>query len=103
MPQSTDPAIAGVNPLSGESSPACAAVDICLPLNHARCGGPNRFVSLSSQILISLMAGQQVDQRHQRGRVALRHRLLPSQQAVERRPPVRVNRLSSREPRLLLQ
>jgi hypothetical protein len=43
--------------------------------------------------LICLMAGPQVDRGHRRARpvrLALRHRPLPPQQAVERRPLVRL-------------
>jgi hypothetical protein len=45
------------------------------------------LLSGADSSLISLMGGQQVGRSH---KLALRHRLLPSQQAVERRPPVRV-------------
>lgn len=85
------------------------------PAGESEGDAPVRLVYLSSQILISLMAGPQLHApfRASGGQVSsfqgrarpvhlpLCQQLL--QQAMERRPTVRVTRLSARESRLLLQ
>jgi hypothetical protein len=98
-----------------ESAKASPAGGEAAPTGEGEGDAPVSLVSLSSQILISLMAGPQLHAPHREswGQVSrfqgwkrpvhlpLRHQLL--QQALERRPQVRVRRLSAREPRRSLQ